>query len=484
MSENSEHDGDRCDFCDEEEGMDEECSDDASGGLEVPGESSDPRLITTDEDLKVYICGPPDAERCAQAFRNIGSVPAEQRPMLQHFYYQPKSVDIQGSMPELITMLNNGGHVLVPMRERSKDKRSIVHGVLKYLTSRVLPRRIFVANCGSTEDVLQGLAEFWPMGVVLTDHTAMLSMIDWDRLLPILSLDRRPETGKGITILSGMLGLYLLHRGAPAVIQHDADLRNPEECDALAHLAYPLIQRQQKANARYLYVKTSRAGRGNETCMTARNILGDIASNTRTPPDVAAIAVHLNRTLREHKWMCSGEFGLFGKLAYNRPYATGYLEETLISIFVEECIRYCPTGNPEAIAQVQCPKRLDDSNNDTKEFLMQDRIARFLVEYCWFGKPVVHWTLEDYASFNRRFGSLIESARIPTRADDDASRTEEDDDNNRRAMSGPVIIDHVKQDRIIPSVKDLFRYDLIRMDMAEEFMRDPKAYMEKYARET
>lgn len=427
-----------------------------------PSEDSCPSL--TDEDLKAQ-CGPADKDRCAIAFDETGVVGRDERPLMAHFY-QPKPKELEARQGAMRRILSHGGHIIMPMRERSDHKRDIVRGVMEYLTSRVEPRRIIVVNDESADHVVNGLAKFWEMGAVMINLHEVLALINWDRLLPILALDEPPKHGKGMSLLGGMIAMYLTHRKPPAIIQHDADLKEADSYDGLTCLAYPLTQRTMvdEQRVRYLYVKTARAGRGNETCMTARNIIGDIATNPRTPVDVQKVAALLYRTLREHKWMCSGEFGLFGELAYNRPFATGYLEETLISIFVEECIMHHPAGVPEAVAHVEAPNaRLDDSNDDLKEFRMQDRIARFLIEYCWYGRPIVNWALDDFQAFNERFGSCTETARIPTVTDDE---------RNPGALSGPVIVDRLRQDRIIPGVKMLFQHDLVDIRAAREYIED------------
>jgi hypothetical protein len=196
--------------------------------------------------------------------------------------------------------------------------------------------------------------------------------------------------------------------------------------------------------------------------MVARNILRDMASNPYLPENIREVATHLSEVLTEHKWMLTGEFGIFGRVAYHRPFATGYLEETLISIFLESCIRYRNGDHgskPEAIAQVEpVYNRFDDFNDERKELRMMDRIARFLVEYSLFGKPITAWSIEDYQRFNTRFGTLTAVARIPSPMDEQ---------DKPARMGGPVVIENLVQDRIIPSVCALKKCGFIDHSKAE-----------------
>lgn len=413
--------------------------------------------ILTDEELKAKLTGGADAARNNQAFESTGTV--DNRPALRYFH-RPTSSDLEAMSDPIGRLLRGGGHVIIPMREH----RAVIGNVLAYLADKVDLHKVMVVNCNSTDDALTAVAPFEDRGVHLVHHNEVLDWLDWDKLLPVMAMDKRPAEGKGITMLAGMLAAHQLWPNARAIVQHDADVRECAKYDSMTHLAFPLTQ-LNGSGTRLLGVKMSRAGRGNEIPMVARNILRDMASNPYLPENIREVAIHLSEVLTEHKWMLTGEFGIFGRVAYHRPFATGYLEETLISIFLESCIRYRNGDHgskPEAIAQVEpVYNRFDDFNDERKELRMMDRIARFLVEYSFFGKPITSWALDDYQRFNTRFGTLTTVARIPSPMD-------EQDQPGR--MGGPVVIENLVQDRIIPSVCALKKGGFIDHAKAEAWV--------------
>lgn len=404
----------------------------------------------SDEQVKAVLAGGPDAERSDKAFETAPDGLTAVRPALDYFF-QPTAMDLEQARKGIESMLKRWGHVIVPMRET----RPVVGPVLEYLCSRVDPCRVIVADCGSQDAALGAVAQFLDRGVHLFHHDEALGLLDWDRLLPYLNLPDPPTVGKGVTVMAGMIALRVLYPRAAAVVQHDSDVREPDRYDCLAALAYPMTR--VKRGDRVLYAKVSRPGRGNEATMSARNILFAMATNPAIPEHIRRLALHRYLTLLEHKWMLTGEFGLFGRLAFNRPFATGYLEETLISMFVEDCIAFRRNGHHEVVVQVEALlPRVDDANDDRKEFRMMDRICRFLIESTLYGKALPDWTLEDFQRFNVRFGALTTVARIPSREDG-------------AALHGPVIVENLVQDRIIPGIKMLEKGEFFIKDRVAAF---------------
>ncbi len=423
--------------------------------LEVGGNAAEVMLAmeeagATDEQVKARLAGGADLARSDKAFETSPDELQAVRPGLDNFF-QPNAMQLEQSRAGIVAMLKRWGHVIVPMRE----KRPVVGPVLEYLCSRVDPCRVIVADCGSEDPALGAVASFLDRGVHLFHHDEVLGLVDWDRLLPVVNLPEPPKLGKGVTVMAGMIALRVLYPRAAAVVQHDSDVREPERYDCLSALAFPMTRVKQ--GERVLYAKISRPGRGNQATMTARNIVGDMSTNPALPEHISRLAQHRYMTLREHKWMLTGEFGLFGRIAFNRPFATGYLEETLISSFVEDCIEYRRNGHKEVVAQVEAlMPRVDDANDDRKEFRMMDRICRFLVESVLFGKPLPDWSLEDFQRFNERFGAQSVVARIPSGEDG-------------AALHGPVIVENLVQDRIIPGIKMLEKGGFFIKDRVETF---------------
>ena len=412
----------------------------------------------TDEQIKVAVGGGPDLVRSYASVKGRTSMDPDKRPALEHFFY-PSAEQMRARADQIAHRLEKHAYVIIPMKEDT----DVVGHVLDYATQYVPGDRIIVANCKSGDAATTAVSEFFGRGVRLVNMDEMLDCLDWQRLLPVLGLDERPSGGKGLTMLAGMLAMRALHPEAAkeSVIQHDADVRyDMMPCyHALGHLAFPLADRAacgDHRDLRYRYVKITRGGRGNETCMSFRNLLGDIATHPATPANVRRVAHHLWMVLTEHKWMLTGEFGMLGRIAFNRPFATRYWEETLMSIWVESCIEYRKNGHPEAIAQVETHSpRVDACNDDTKEFLMQDGIGRFMRYYVWFGKPITDWTMADYQRFNAGLVQLEHAARIPSRSDDERGHGK---------LPGPVIRDSGLTDRIIPSVQMLHEQNFVFQD--------------------
>ena len=153
--------------------------------------------------------------------------------------------------------------------------------------------------------------------------------------------------------------------------------------------------------------------------------------------------------LGPHKWMLTGEFMLQWSLAMERPFATGYLEETLISTFAEDI------GAVIGRSTVQVANshpRLDAANTEEKETLMQDQISSFIMELAHECLPTNRWTLEDIARLNHERMSLPQkSVRIP------------DDD-------GPVQYKEVENNRILPSIAMLREGEFINDEEASSFI--------------
>lgn len=390
-----------------------------------------------DEELK-RLMGAPDRRRSEQAYQTYANRADEIQDHFARNFLLPSERAV--SSQRVKQFLQNGNvAMIVPMRERGPVTRSLLS-----TATRLMPaRQIYVINDGSDEAACE---EVRYHGVRLVATADLLQLLNWERLLPVLALDERPR-GKGVAVLAGYLLLYLLAEYAsetPAwVCQHDSEIMDYHVYRGLEYLAWGALQRK---NAHY--VKMAKSGRGNEACMVARSLLRKLA---RLPhdPSVQKRMEDLFLRLAPHKWMLTGEFMLQWSLAMQRPFATGYLEETLISAFAEDvgAVIGCST------VQVANPNpRLDAANTARKEAIMQDQISGFLMELGYEVLPTNRWTLEDIARLNHQRMSIPEDAPWIPEGDD------------------PVQYEEVENNRILPSIAMLSEGGFINSEEASVFM--------------
>jgi hypothetical protein len=363
--------------------------------------------------------------------------------MQSHFarnYLMPSEKDVSDGRVK--DFLRNGDvAMIIPMRERGPVTRPLL-GV----ASQLMPvGNIYVIDDGSDIDACEEVRRH---GAQLVAATEILDLIDWKRLLPILALDKRPS-GKGVAVMAGYMLLYLLVERAGKevawICQHDSEIAEYSTYRGLEYLAWGALQ---KRNAHY--VKMAKTGRGNESCMTARSIMRNLARLPQNP-SVQKRLGDLFVRLAPHKWMLTGEFMMRWSLAMQRPFATGYLEETLISAFAEDV--GAVTGQ-HTVQVANSNPRLDAANTARKEALMQDQISGFLMELGYEILPVNRWALEDIARLNHERMSMPEDvAWIP------------DDD-------GPVRYEEVDNNRILPSIAMLSEGEFIESDKAASFLED------------
>ena len=154
--------------------------------------------------------------------------------------------------------------------------------------------------------------------------------------------------------------------------------------------------------------------------------------------------------LGRHKWMLTGEFALRWELAMDRPFATGYLEETLTSLFSEDyCAQWCPEG--DGVVQVANPNpRLDAANDERKEAIMQQQISNFILSVA-LGEtlPIDQWGIETIKRLNHTImADPIVMGWIPL------------DEGSVKAEVAP-------NNRLIPSITMLDRAKLIDWEKAK-----------------
>lgn len=390
-----------------------------------------------DEELK-RLMGSPDPVRSNEAYTAYDNHAEEVQAHFERNYLQPPEEEV--SSPPVRDFLSSDEiAMIVPMRERGPVTRSLLSTVKRLMPSQ----RIYVIDDGSDDAACEEVRRH---GAHLVGTGEILDFLHWDRLLPLLALEQRPR-GKGVAVLAGYLLLYLLAEYAgdtPSwVCQHDSEIAEYDRYRGLEYLAWGALHRKGAH-----YVKMAKTGRGNEACMVARSLLRKLA---RLPQDPAVQKRMDDLFLRlaPHKWLLTGEFMLQWSLAMQRPFATGYLEETLISAFAEDLGAVIGRST----VHIANPNpRLDAPNTARKESLILHHVSSFILELGYESIPTNRWTLEDITRLNHERMSMPEEAAwIP------------DDE-------GPVRYEEVENNRILPSIAMLSEAGFINHEAASAFI--------------
>jgi hypothetical protein len=360
------------------------------------------------------------------AYTESNSTREDLQGLLARNYLQPNQDDVAASSGQIQDFLGSGDVVVtIPMREQGP----VVRPVLDTLCRLMPAEAILVINDSSSDLAAQEVMHH--QGVQMCLRSEILDTIDWDKLLPVLNLAERPYgMGKGLCVLAGYLFHYYQSvksgRTPKWLCQHDAEIRMYQDYRAMEYLIYGLLERPEA-----VYAKIAKWGRTNERCMALRSALWVIAESPELPELIRGRARQMFYRLVAHKWMLTGEFILSWKLAMTRPFATGYLEETLTSMFVEDVASL--NGN-SAIHVANPNPRLDADNSERKEALMQQQIGDFVLMMAFGAGPVNHWTIQDITSLNA--GCMSRPIRMGWIPNDE----------------GPVVAEDLPNDRILPSV--------------------------------
>lgn len=384
-----------------------------------------------------------DLARCEQAYAACNGDTEALEMIFGHNFLQPDESALAECGEQIRSFLQSGRlAVVIPMRETTRAMPAI-ESVLSVLTQHLPPGKVLVMDNGSDAEVV-AMARGIP-GVRLASSREVLErVLDCQRLLPVLNLPKLPERGKGLTVLAGYLCrhfLDLVEGSSEWLAQCDAEIALFEGYQYLEHLVWAILQAPEGR-----YFKMAKFGRTNECCMEARNLLDELADDEDAEPQVRQRARELYLRLAPHMWMLTGEFAIQRQLAFRRPFATGYLEETLISMFVEDCGAQHPGRNGNTVQVYNPNNRLDAANTDEKEGKMQHQISAFIHAAAKRMGPVDTWTLSDIAGLNGGYmAKPLKAAWI---------------DSNRRRVG--VAVYH--NDRIIPSVATLIEEGFVNVD--------------------
>jgi hypothetical protein len=326
--------------------------------------------------------------------------------------------------------------LLVPARERTNTLNSLY----LYLAENFENFPCLVINDEGVRSINQGSSRF--KNLLVVDKEKILRAIDWKRLLPILNLKEIPR-GKGTTVMAGSLFLFLFWKDEDFLFfQTDADILNPNEFKPLEYLTYGLLFYPDS-----LQVKMAQGGRNNEVHMAVRNsliMLEDLEMiiEGKKAKIIAKRARELFENLAKYKWILSGTFALSSSLIFNRPFASGYLEETLICAFVEDLARKLKRPRVEVSNPNYCK---DVPNEFKKEYLILQATANFLITLLLMQKPVDEWELKDIIYINKNLLSQRKPIALIPPVNGE----------------GPVWVGLIEQERIFPSIRMLFENKLI-----------------------
>ena len=403
-------------------------------------------MAIKDDELKV-ILGGVDPLRVQEAYQNVnGLLAGDLQTHLNSGYLQPNAEDLRVQEERINSFLQSGKlAIVVPMRERGPVIRPLLNTLIK--ERHVALGTILVVNDGSDKAALDEVRQH-NSNVHLVSRDEVLDVLKWDKLLRILNLRERPR-GKGVAVLAGYLSQYIWARRNDRhplwLGQNDAEIAQFDRYQCWEHLGYGIVTRPGAQ-----YVKMAKFGRTNERCMAARWMLLVFAQAESVAPEIQRRAEEMAYRLGRHKWMLTGEFALRWELAMDRPFATGYLEETLTSLFSEDyCAQWCPEG--DGVVQVANPNpRLDAANDERKEAIMQQQISNFILSVA-LGEtlPIDQWGIETIKRLNHTImADPIVMGWIPL------------DEGSVKAEVAP-------NNRLIPSITMLDRAKLIDWENAK-----------------
>lgn len=364
-------------------------------------------------------------------------------------YFQIGDKEVRNNIASISQFLKEGkADIVVPMRE----KDGTVKNLLSYASKRLPLDSILIVNDRSSRRALNAVENF--KKVILINKNEVLEAIDWKRLLPLLNLFQRPE-GKGVTVMAGYLFRYLLGKQKSMksawIFQTDADIKNHKRFKALEYLTWGILK-----NPESTHIKMAKSGRNNESHMAVRSALAvlgdiDITDSNKKGREIAKRSAQLFEGLAKYKWILGGTFAIPNEIAYNRPFATGYLEETLICAFIEDRAR---SKNGFSV-QISNPNPCSDGENSfKKENIIVQMTANFVIILLLAKKPVCDWTLKDIAWINKNLMSKNRPiVLIPPKGNE-----------------GPIFVENVANERILPSIKMMEENGLIDFKKAKNLV--------------
>ncbi len=362
------------------------------------------------------------------------------REKFSQYYFQINDREIKENAFSISQFLKKGqADLVIPM----KEKDSTIKDLLNYAKKKIPFNSVFVINDESNKKAIEAVEKF--NGVWLINKEEVLKIINWKKLLPFLNLSRLPK-GKGVTVMAGYLFRFLLekakNRKAKWVFQTDADIKDHNKFKALEYLAVGVLR-----NPNAFHIKIAKPGRNNEPHMAVRSaltILEDLEKVllSNKGKEMGKRAKELFESLAKYKWILGGTFAISNEIAYTRPFATGYLEETLICAFVEDKAR----KEGGFSVQISNPNPCSDGENSfKKENIIVQMTANFVMILLLAKRPVCDWILEDIAWINKSLMSKPRSiVLIPPKGNND-----------------PVIVENVANERILPSIKMMEENGLI-----------------------
>lgn len=380
--------------------------------------------VDLSDDVVKHRLGLFNQDRSDSAYAPVnGDADSLQHLLARHYFGPPSEAELKDAVAKIHSM--NFG-VVIPMREHGPK----IDPVLATLTKQVAPRSIVVVNDSSDDDAISCVQGYKEVRLIFRND--VLDTLNWDKLYPVLNLNERP-VGKGVAVLAGYLVQYaMMLNGFKAnwLFQNDSEIVEYARYQCLQHLVAGMLH-HPGAQA----VKTAKFGRTNERSMCMRSALGLLSEMPNLNPKVATRSREIFERMTSDKWIQTGEFALRWNVAMTRPFATGYLEESLAALYCEDL--FAKKGKGYTLKVGNPNPRLDGANDDRKEAIMQQQVSNFWLAMAFYGKPVSSWRLPDFTSLNN--GIMAKNITMAWIAPND----------------GPCKAEVVRNDRFIPSVMQL-----------------------------
>jgi hypothetical protein len=370
------------------------------------------------------------------------------KKFFKSYYIECYDNDIKEKLKLIKNYLNNNSSILIiPF----KEKRDTIKFLLKYIEKKYPKLLVIIINDESDKKIVSEVKKF--KQPLIIEKNEILEAINWKKLIHILNLGRLPK-GKGTTIFAGYLFIYLFFKNEKNkwIFHTDADINNPEKFKPLEYLTYGILHYPEA-----LQIKIAQGGRNNECNMAIRNslvILKDINKIIQSSiGEIISIrAYDLFKKLSKYKWILGGTFALPIEIAFDKPFATGYLEEMLTCAFVEDLSQ--KTKKPTV--QISNPNFCRDTPNDfLKENIIVQSTGNFVLTLLLASKKIYEWDLSYISWINKNLlNKEKDMVFIPP-----------------KNVHKNVITIKVTQERILPSINMLFKNDLIITEKAEKLIK-------------
>ncbi|MBD3238074.1 MAG: hypothetical protein GF332_00345 [Candidatus Moranbacteria bacterium] len=383
---------------------------------------------------------------------NIGKEEHENmiKEKLEGGFLNPGEAYIEENRENILEKLRNEGTLIVPMRETG----SRVEQFISHAANVMGKNNIIVINNGS-DNVAVNIANQY---AEVVDYEEILQLIDWDKLKPILNLDKIPK-GKGLATWTGYIMTNLLEKekGEKKLwrLHHDAEFTNTGGHSNLYYMGSGFLEGGEEASR----VAIAKVGRNNDGSLAVRSALAQMARwpDTEGLASIKKRAVDLTEKTTPYIWMLTGQFAMRAELLDNMPMPNHYLMETCSVIFTEDMNGRTGQRSFQVVNPNPCG---GGDNSNEKEGIIVTNPGHLLIELAAY-KPLPEWNIHDVAKYNKKNGDytpIYYFDHQPGQPDP-------------QEKTSPVKVKMIPTEKMLPSVNMLFENSLIDVKKGRDFVK-------------